>query len=139
MTSFNFRSIQSLELSDNDNPVLTFEKNSFLLTATRGEEQIQISAPIDLLKVVNHTITGAKPRKFIGHMPGGDKRQGEANGQAKLTEAAVREIRMIASDAQLRNKYPNNNSFYKEIAKAYGVNMYTVINVVKRISWKHIN
>jgi hypothetical protein len=144
MASFNFRSVQSLELLSTDNPVLTLQNTSFVLTATRGTEQIQISAPIDLLKVVNQSVTVStqsfkvKTRKITKPMPGGDKRVGELNGQAKLTNAAVREIRSIAADKGLRDKYPNKTAFYREIAKAYGVNFYTVMNVIRRISWKHI-
>lgn len=54
--------------------------------------------------------------------------KGEKNGQAKLTENIVREIR----------KYHSNMITYREIAKKFSICQTTAFNIVKRKSWKHI-
>ena len=144
MSPFNFRSVQSLELSNDDNPTVTIKDNILVLTATRGAEQIQITTPIKFSTVIQNTVTAPvrsrdySSRKGIS-IAGGEKRVGEKNKMAKLTDAAVREIRMILADEGMVKKYPSKHALYKDIAKAYGVHMYTIKNVANNISWKHIS
>lgn len=56
-------------------------------------------------------------------------RNGEMNGQAKLTEQAVRDIRV---------RYARKEET-RAIAKLYGVHPYTVRKVANRKTWKHVN
>lgn len=143
MSPFNFLSVQSLELSNEDNPTVRIENNFLTLTATRGSEQIQITTPIKFSSVVQNTVTTpVRKRNYSSRVgvpiPGGDKRSGEKNKMAKLTDSAVREIRMILADDGMVNKYPSKNALYHDIAKAYGVHMYTIKNVADNVSWKHV-
>ena len=144
MSPFNFLSVQSLELSNDDNPTVTIKDNILVLTATRGAEQIQITTPIKFSTVIQNTVTTPvrhrdySSRKGIP-ITGGDKRAGEKNKMAKLTDSAVREIRMILADEGMVKKYPNKSALYQDIAKAYGVHMYTIKNVATNVSWKHIS
>lgn len=90
-----------------------------------------------------NTVTAPKRKRDYSSrigvpVAGGDKRAGENNKMAKLTDAAVREIRMILADEGMIKKYPSKTALYQDIAKAYGVHMYTIKNVAENISWKHI-
>jgi hypothetical protein len=144
MSPFNFRSVQSLELSNDDNPMVTIKDNILVLTATRGTEQIQITTPIKFSTIIQNTVTVPVRRRDYSSrkgvpIAGGDKRAGEKNKMAKLTDSAVREIRMILADEGMVKKYPNKSALYQDIAKAYGVHMYTIKNVATHVSWKHIS
>jgi hypothetical protein len=57
--------------------------------------------------------------------------RGEKNGQAKLSEAAVREIRALAI-------VPGRPS-YAAIGRRYGVNRNTISRIVNRQRWPHVN
>jgi hypothetical protein len=148
MSPFNFRSVQSLELSSEDKPTVRIENDFLVLTATRGDEQIQITAPVSFSMPVTTTVTAPnradrrlvrKPSSRIGiPVRGGEKRAGELNKMAKLTDAAVREIKMILADPGMVKKYKNRHALYQDIAKAYGVHHATIKNVATNISWKHI-
>ena len=115
-----------------------------MLTATRGTEQIQITTPIKFSTIIQNTVTApVRHRDYSSRrgvpIAGGDKRAGEKNKMAKLTDSAVREIRMILADEGMVKKYPNKSALYQDIAKAYGVHMYTIKNVATNVSWKHIS
>ena len=144
MSPFNFRSVQSLELSSEDNPTVTIKDNILVLTATRGTEQIQITTPIKFSTVIQNTVTTPVRRRNYSSrkgvpITGGEKRAGEKNKMAKLTDSAVREIRMILADEGMVKKYSTKSALYEDIAKAYGVHMYTIRNVAANVSWKHIS
>ncbi|MCP1120097.1 HNH endonuclease [Robbsia andropogonis] len=55
--------------------------------------------------------------------------KGEANGQSKLTDSAVLEIRMLAAKGAASAKF---------LAVRFGVNERTIQDVVRRVSWAHI-
>lgn len=57
------------------------------------------------------------------------KNRGERHGNAKLTEAGVKEI---------REKYAAGGITTVRLAKEYGVCQATIAHVVNRIAWKHI-
>ena len=54
--------------------------------------------------------------------------RGEANAQAVLTAAKVREIRKLASLGKQ----------HKDIAPKFGVTPQTVTNIVNRVSWRYL-
>lgn len=40
---------------------------------------------------------------------------------------------------EMRNKYSGGNYSYKKLSDEYGVNMFTIRNVIKRYTWNHSN
>ena len=141
MPSFDFQSIHLLELSDADSPNIDVQNGQIVLTAQRNGEQIRITAPLRqvLPQVAATTVKSPRVRRRrIGTMPGGDKRTGEMNGMSKLTEQAVREIRLFLSDSKFVNSYPSTQSMCEELGKAYNVHAATIRNVIDNVSWKHV-
>ena len=69
---------------------------------------------------------------------GGEKRQGELNGMAKLTDAKVREIRLILSDKKLISSYKSQHALFTELSRAYNVHMATIRSIAYNQSWKHV-
>ncbi len=69
----------------------------------------------------------AKGRNWLQQKPERQVR-GERQGSAKLTEAAVRDIRMLASQG----------CSLRELATKYGVSDTTINTVVARKWWKHV-
>ena len=57
------------------------------------------------------------------------KQKGEKNGNSKLTEDDVREI---------RTRYANGNLLQQQLALEYGVSRKAIGNVIRRKTWKHI-
>ncbi len=55
--------------------------------------------------------------------------RGERNGHAKLTASDVLKIRAA---------YASGNTTYSALARAFGVGMVTVANVIGRATWKHV-
>jgi hypothetical protein len=55
--------------------------------------------------------------------------RGSRNGSARLTEAAVIDI---------RRRYENREASQGELAREYGVHIHSVHRVIRRISWSHI-
>lgn len=139
MSPFNFQPVQLLELSDSDAPSIDVQDGQLILTAQRGEEKIRITAPLrQVLPQVASTIV-KMPSSLKGkHLPGGDKRVGELNGMAKLTEQSVREIRLMMSDPKFIKSFRTRHALCLEIAKAYNVHPATVKNVIDNVSWKHV-
>lgn len=41
--------------------------------------------------------------------------------------------------AEMRNKYSGGNYSYKKLSEEYGINMFTIRNVIKRYTWNHSN
>jgi hypothetical protein len=139
MSPFNFQPVHLLELSDSDAPSIDVQDGQLILTASRGEERIRITAPLRqvLPQVAATTVKKPSPLKGL-QLPGGDKRVGEDNGMAKLTEQAVREIRLMVSDAKFVKSFRTHHALCAEIAKAYNVHPATVKNVIDNVSWKHV-
>lgn len=59
----------------------------------------------------------------------GQAAKGEANGNAKLTESQVREI---------RKRYAGGGVTYRVLAKEYGIAWFTAASIIKRRNWKHV-
>lgn len=144
MSPFNFQPVQLLELSQADSPSIDVQDGKIILTAQRNGEQIRITAPLqNVLPQVQATTVQAPKRKAVTPsygllVTGPDKRRGEKNKMAKLTDEAVREIRLMLSDKKLVASYPSTHSLYLEIGKAYNIHFTTVRNIAQGNSWKHI-
>lgn len=141
MTTFNFRSVQLLELVDSDHPSIDVQDGQLILTAERAGESIRITAPLNkmLPQVAATTVKMPTPSGRKGMpMPGGDKRKGELNGMAKLTDAKVREIRLILSDKKLTGSYKSRHALFTELSRAYNVHMATIRSIAYNQSWKHV-
>ena len=137
---FNFHAIQVLDLKAEDHPSIDVHNGQLVLTASRGDEMIRITAPLQgVLSSVHHT-TVRKPRLSrrgisIG---GGEKRQGELNKMAKLTEEDVRAIRTALKDPKFVKGYRNMQQLCQELGEAYNVHFVTIRNVITNVSWKHV-
>ncbi len=59
----------------------------------------------------------------------GRQAKGEKNGQVKLTQEQVKEI---------RKRYAAGGVFQKELAREYGISNQQISKIVNRIWWKHI-
>ena len=59
--------------------------------------------------------------------------RGERNGQALLSEASVIEIR-----TRFAGTLASAPAFAAEVAPAYGVLPPTILNVIRRVSWRHL-
>jgi hypothetical protein len=167
MAPFNFHSIQTLEISNADNPIIDIKDGRLTLTAVRGDERIMITAPMGdnnarfdeqqctvrgqnnarfadnnarfAPEVVKPIQRKTKRRKaYVQVLPATDKRVGESNPLAKLNEASVREILALLADKNMRDNYQTVGAFYSEIGKAYGVCLHTISNIDRGISWKHV-
>ena len=139
MTSFSFQSIQSLEISAQDNPIIDVRDGRIVLTAERGEERIVITAPLQgIMPKVSATSVKTPIRRKNGPLAGRSLHKGEENGMAKLNDDTVREIRTMLADKNFVEGYRNATAMYAEIAKAYKVSPWAIKNVADNISWKHV-
>jgi hypothetical protein len=145
MAPFNFHSIQTLEISQADSPIIDFKDGRLVLTAVRGDERIMITAPMvnnqpRLTTVTTKTIQPKTTRRKVHRqvLPANDKRVGATNPLSKLNEEKVREILLLLSGKEMRRKYSSAAAFYTEIGKAYGVGHHTICNIDRGVSWKHV-
>jgi hypothetical protein len=139
MTSFNFQSIQSLEISAQDKPTIDVRDGHLVLTAERGQERIVITAPLQGI-MPKVSATSIKTPKRVKNASLSDRalHKGVNNGMSKLTDDTVREIRTLLSDKSFVKSYKNTVIMYKEIAKSYSVSAWTIKNVAENLSWKHV-
>lgn len=139
MTSFNFQSIQSLEISAQDNPTIDVRDGRLVLTAERGQERIMITAPLQgILPKVAATTVKTAGRKKPSPLLGRSLHKGSDNGMAKLNDDAVREIRTLLADETFVKSYKNSTTMYAEIANSYKVSPWAIKNVAENLSWKHV-
>ena len=139
MTSFNFQSIQSLEISAQDKPTIDVRDGHLVLTAERGEERIVITAPLQgIMPKVSATTVKTPKRKGPSPLLGRNLHKGAANGMAKLNDELVREIRTLLADKSFVKSYKNVTKMYTDVAKSYNVSPWAIKNVAENISWKHV-
>ena len=145
MAPFNFHSIQTLEISQADSPIIDFKDGRLVLTATRGDERIMITAPMvnnqPRLTTVTAKTVQPKTKRHKVHrqvLPANDKRVGAKNPLSKLNEEKVREILLLLSGKEMRRKYSSVAAFYTAIGKPYGVGHHTICNIDRGVSWKHV-
>ena len=146
MSSFNFKSIQSLEISSNDNPSIDVRDGRLIITAERDDECIVISAPlagaIPKVTTTKVKVEGRPARKahpLAGRrLPSSDLRTGETNPHAKLTEQQVLKMRELAEDETFRKDFPSQMQICVKLSKMFGIHHSTVNSILNRTSWKHI-
>ena len=138
MPSFDFRPVHVLELLDADSPSIDVQDGRLILTAERDGEQLRITAPLKNVLPQVQATTVRKPYCTPRFMAGGDKRTGEQNGMAKLTDAEVREIRLLLADQKLVGSFHSKHALYSELAKTYKVHFATIRSIAYNQSWKHI-
>jgi hypothetical protein len=139
MTSFNFQSIQSLEISAQDNPTIDVRDGHLVLTAERGQERIMITAPLQgIMPKVSATTIKKPNRKGSSPLLGRNLHKGADNGMAKLNDDLVREIRTLLTDKSFAKSYKNVTAMYTDLSKSYNVSPWAIKNVAEGISWKHV-
>lgn len=75
-----------------------------------------------------HLYTGNQKQNMADSFAAGTFAVGERNGQSKLTEGAVRQIRSLCASGRTNS----------EISSALGIAYYTVKEVVRRRRWNHV-
>jgi len=147
MNHFAFQSIQSLRITEEDKPTIDVTDGQLVLTATRGENKIMITAPLDKIiprptqTTVNSTPTiGRTYRRTKGRMmPITCKNVGENNSNAKLNVAKVKEIKLLLSDTTFIDSYPSRTAVHKELGKCYEVNSSCIYQIDNNLTWKHVS
>lgn len=130
--SFNFQAIQTLRITADDHPNIDVKDGNLVLTATRGEDQIMITAPINSV-IPTAKAASVKRPQTVARLNGR-----KARPLAKLNADLVREIRAKAADRDFMNQFNSINAAYTKLAKDYGVHLTTIYGVIQRYSWKNI-
>ena len=141
MSSFNFHAIQTLEILPEDKPNIDVQNGRLVLTASRGDDQIMITAPLNSVVPVAAKTTVKSPRparrqKVITSKS--DLRVGENHKLSKLTEKDVRKIRQLTSNPEYMKQFSSVYAVSKEIAKGLNVHFTTVMKIIEGRSWKHV-
>lgn len=139
MSPFNFQSIQSLELSSKDNPIIDVRDGHLVITAERGQEKIMITAPLQGIvpKVSATTVKTSQVRK-PGFLRGHSINKGSQNPIAKLNEDTVKEIRTLLADPDFVNSYNSFSALDADLARSYNVSATAIYSIRKGNSWKHV-
>ena len=138
MTSFNFRSVQELEITASDNPQVDVQDGRLVLTAERNKEKIVITAPFyGVVPIAAATVVTA-PKRSKGLPTGINLHVGSDNGMAKLNEIAVKEIRMLVADEDFKKEYKSSTAMYAAVGEIFNVSGWAIKNVAENISWKHV-
>lgn len=144
MSPFNFQAIQTLAIVKEDNPHVDVRDGQLILTAERNNERIMITAPLASVMPTAVKSTVKAPARSPRNaqkgksLPASDRRVGEKNPLAKLTEEDVREIRALATDSDYQKEFSSMHEMFHAIGKVYGVHFTTAYNIVNRRSWKHV-
>ncbi|SRR6266446_2645172 len=77
----------------------------------------------------DHLFAGARGENDADKVRKGRQARGATNGEAKLTEAQVREIRDI---------YAAGGHTYPQLAERYGVSPCAIGFAVRRVKWRHV-
>jgi hypothetical protein len=139
MTSFNFQSIQSLEISAQDKPTIDVRDGHLVLTAERGQERIVITAPFqNIMPKVSATTVKTLQVKKPSSLKGHTFNRGSQNPIAKLNENVVKEIRTLLADPGFVNSYNSSSALDMDLAKSYKVSAAAIYSIRKGNSWKHV-
>lgn len=152
MSTFDFKSIYSLEISAEDKPSIDVQDGHLILTAERGDDRIMITAPIgsvlpSLTPAVTTVRTGkSTPARRRRHNANKGKRLdathravGENSAASKLTEIAVKEMRALAGDEEFVKSFNSRQAMLYDLAKAYNIHWTTVWSILNYKSWKHVD
>jgi hypothetical protein len=142
---FSFQAVQTLKITAEDRPSIDVQEGQLVLKATRGDDQIMITAPIGsvLPSVKSASVkTARRARRRVNRTSSTGSRMrynsGENNKLAKLNEDTVREIRSKASDLGYLKQFSSEYACMKQLAADYGIHITTVYGIVRRNSWKHV-
>lgn len=153
MSPFNFEPVQILDIKPEDNPQIDVKDGLILIKASRGNDRIVISAPLQSVlpapaqTTVRHTTSSAvkhrvyqrKPAIAPGTiLPPSHGAVGENSVNAKLTETEVREMRALASDPSYASTFSSKQKMLYDLSKVYKIHWTTVRNILIGTSWKHI-
>lgn len=154
LMTFFFQNVQLLDLSSEDNPSIDVQNNRLVISAQRGSERIQITAPISGLlpsavvrtQVKNQATnkTQKTPLRFKFNprkgatLPASHKAVGENNPLSKMNEESVRELRAMAADPDYQKEFKSRQAMIVDLGKTYNIHWTTVYNIINNKSWKHI-
>jgi len=141
MSPFNFHAIQTLEISSDDHPKIDVQHGRLVLTATRGSDQIMITAPLNSVIPAIAKTTVKIPQKATSRKPRAthtNVKCGEDHRLSKLTEADVRRIRELATDASYLSKFNSKYALIKEMGILFKVHYSTIVNILTGKTWKHV-
>lgn len=147
MSPFVFRAIQHLNIEAADNPDIDVQDGRLILTATRGGDQIMITAPLNsvLPSAVATTVKGKPVQarrvpRHLAHRSALNKnvRRGESSPRSKLTEAQVREIKTLLADPNHCKSYDSTHAMLMEIGRAYSVHYTTIYHIMAGKTWNHV-
>lgn len=154
MSTFDFKSIYSLEIKEEDSPSIDVRDGHLILTAERGDDRIMITTPIkSMLPQVAPVVTtvrteGKKARSMRRRHFSSNKGKrldpshrsvGENSPASKLTENAVREMRALAIDKDFVKSFSSKQAMLYDLANAYKIHWTTVWSIVNYKSWKHVD
>jgi hypothetical protein len=128
---FNFQAVQTLKITAEDSPNIDVHDGYLVLTATRNNDQIMITAPINSVlpsvKAVEVKTSKVKSKSTRRFRP-----------LAKLTAERVVELRSKAASSEFMEQFNSANAAYCALAQEYGIHLTTVYGIVNRHSWKNI-
>lgn len=141
MSPFSFQAVQTLNIEANDKPHIDVQNGKLVLTATRGNDQIRIVAPLNSVipQIAATTVKKPKPkRRFKPFRSSENIRVGENSPLSKLKESDVREIRSLISDASYARTYSSRHAMMQELANVYNVHYTTVYSIAEGKTWRHV-
>ena len=154
MSAFQFQnlSIQTLSLTEKDNPSLVAEADTLILKAQQDGQQLIFKFPASVLvpfmkqtfpsvpKEVEQEVK--KPVRLIGKRGGLKKgthiNMGEENPNHRLTTQEVREIKMMLSDKDFTSRYETNIALCRDIGAAYHVDPTHIYRINRGERWGHL-
>lgn len=151
MSTFDFSSVYTLDLTKEDNPSIDVRDGTMILTAMRGEDRIMITTPLNSVITPVAPVVAATqvstPRQGYRRRRRSRNRQlsrdhgsvGENSAMSKLNEASVKEIRALYADPSYRQGFNSRQGALNDLATVYDVHWTTIWNIVNRKSWKHID
>lgn len=126
---FNFQAVQTLRITAEDAPNIDVRDGCLILTATRNNDQIMITAPINSVLPNAKAVQVKSPR---------GKKRGHSRPLAKLNADQVRELRAKAASVEFMNQFNSTHAAYQQLAKEYSIHLTTVYGIVRRHTWKNI-
>jgi hypothetical protein len=145
MSTFTFHAVQTLQIGQEDNPRIDVRGEQLILTATRGNDQIMITAPLSsVMPQVAHTtvMTPKRRQKQVRRTkPAGsdNRRRGENSPISKLKDSDIREIRAMAVDPTYIRGFSSTYAMIKDLADTYKVHVTTIYKIVRNEAWKHVS
>lgn len=149
MSPFEFHPIQTLDIGEKDSPCIDIQAEHLILTATRGNDRIRITAPLSGMlpnrastpaptEKVKKAPAAKRPNKYRAQVQTWGFKAGEQSPNSKLKENEVREIKVLAQDPSYLNTFSSEYAAFKDLAKVYRVHYTTIYQIVRGATWKHV-